>query len=379
MLKRILAITKKEIRQIRRDNKFIAILIFFPMMLLILNGYAFNFDVKNIKIGIYDEDKSKESREFISVLSTSGYFVIKKSYNSKKEFQESIEMGEVRGIVVIPTKFGNLLSTFQPTKIQVLIDGMEPNAANTTIGYIQGIAQQYSQKIIIEGFEKRNQKIVLPIQLDSRVLYNPEMKSSLFFVPGLIALILAITGVLATALSIVREKEKNTIEQILISPVTPFEMIFGKVIPYSILSFISSILVLIAAYFMFDVVVKGSYFLLFISTILFILAALNLGILVSTIATTQQVAFQIGAIISLLPTFILSGLIFPIRSMPFFLQIISNITPAKYYLIILRSIVVKGVGLESFWNQILNLILFNIIVVTISVIRYKRNAIKVQS
>ena len=193
--------------------------------------------------------------------------------------------------------------------------------------------------------------------------------------PGLIAFILAITGVIATALSIVKEKERNTIEQIDVSPVRPLSLILGKMIPYAIISLVAAVIVLITAYILFDVAVKGSLVLLFFATLLFICAALGQGLLVSTIADSQQVAFQIATMISMLPTMILSGFMFPIRSMPLFLQILSNVTPAKFYLVIMRGIVLKGVGIEAFWDQMIYLSIFIFIVVAISIKRFKQHTV----
>jgi len=252
---------------------------------------------------------------------------------------------------------------------------MDANSATTVIGYAQAVTQQYSQRIIMQNLAKIGRKSYVPVSAESRIWYNPEMKSAKFLVPGLIAFILAITGVIATALSIVKEKERNTIEQIDVSPIRPLNLILGKMIPYAIISLVAAALVLIAAYFMFDVVVKGSLILLFFATLVFISAALGQGLLVSTLSDSQQVAFQIATLVSMLPTMILSGFMFPIRSMPLFLQVLSNITPAKFYLVIMRGIVLKGVGMEAFWDQFIYLFIFIAVVVTISIILFKKHSV----
>ncbi|MBP9211787.1 MAG: ABC transporter permease [Bacteroidetes bacterium] len=375
MISQLLPIIRKEFRQIRRDRKVLAILTVVPAMLLLLNGYALNFDVRNITMAVYDGEKSSQSRELISSFITAGYFEYTEHLTDYTAAQSMIDEGKVKLVIVIPPDFSRQNMTGRPSSVQLLVDGMDANAATTIIGYAQAVVQQYSQTIILENLTRVGKKSYIPVSYEARIWYNPEMKSAYFLVPGLIAFILAITGVVATALSIVKEKERNTIEQIDVSPVTPLGLILGKMIPYALISLVAAALVLIAAYFLFGVVVKGSYVLLFFSTLLFICAALGQGLLVSTISDSQQVAFQIATLISMLPTMILSGFMFPISSMPLFLQILSNITPAKFYLVIMRSIVLKGVGIEAFWDQLLYLSIFIVIVVTVSVKRFKQRTV----
>lgn len=372
LFRRLLPIMKKELRQIRRDRRVLLILTFIPAMMLLLNGYALNFDVKDIRMGVIDNEKSARSREFINSFVTSGYFSYVESLPSSEVATQRIDDAKLRVAIVVPSDFSNTLLSNRSAHVQILVDGMDANAASTVVGYVQAVALQYSQKIMLSSLAKMGRGSYIPLQYDARVWYNPELKSAKFLVPGLIAFILAITAVIATALSIVREKERNTIEQIDVSPVRPFELIIGKMIPYAVISLIASALVLLAANVMFDVVVKGNYFYLFVATLLYIISALSIGLLVSTISDSQQVAFQLASLVSMLPTMILSGFMFPIRSMPWWLQIITNVTPAKFYLIILRSIILKGVGFEAFWDQTLYLILFIVVVLTISIRRFKK-------
>jgi len=375
MFKQLTPIIKKEFRQIQRDRKVLAILTLVPAMLLLLNGYALNFDVRNIKLAVYDAEKNSQSREFINSFVTSGYFEYTEYLQDYSLAQTFVDEGKVKLVLVIPPDFSdNLLSGRQAT-IQLLVDGMDSNAAATIIGYAQAVTLQYSQKIILQNMAKTGRRGFIPVNAQTRIWYNPELKSAKFLVPGLIAFILAITGVIATALSIVKEKERNTIEQIDVSPVKPLSLILGKMIPYAVISLVAASIVLIAAYFLFDVVVKGSLILLFFATFLFVCAALGQGLLVSTIADSQQVAFQIAALVSMLPTMILSGFMFPIRSMPLFLQILSNVTPAKFYLVIMRGIVLKGVGIEAFWDQMIYLLIFISVVVAISIKRFKKHTV----
>ncbi|MDD8019529.1 MAG: ABC transporter permease, partial [Bacteroidota bacterium] len=358
MFRPLVPIVKKEFRQIKRDKRVLAILTLVPAFLLLLNGYALNFDVKHIKMAVYDAEKTKVSREFVNSFITSGYFdyeMVVEDYSNAKEL---IDEGKVKLVLVIPTDFSQEILTGRQATIQVLVDGMDANSASTIIGYSQAVTLQYSQKIILQNMSKIGRQSFIPINYQSKIWYNPELKSAKFLVPGLIAFILAITGVIATSLSIVKEKERNTIEQIDVSPVRTLALIIGKMIPYAVISLVAATLVIVAAYVMFGVEVKGSLILLFLFTTLFIIAALSIGLLVSTISDSQQVAFQIAALVSMLPTLILSGFMFPIRSMPLFLQILSNVTPAKFYLVIMRSIVLKGVGIQAFWEQVIYLCIF---------------------
>jgi len=372
MFSRLRPIIIKEFRQIRRDRRVLAILTLVPAMMLLLNGYALNLDVSHIRMAIIDEEKSPRSREFVNSFITSGYFDYVRDLNSTEEATDLIDDAKIRVAIVIPSDFSHKLLSNNAADVQILVDGMDANAATTIVGYAQAVTLQYSQKIILKNLSKIGRKSYIPIQYDARIWYNPELKSAKFLVPGLIGFILAITAVIATSLSIVKEKERNTIEQIAVSPIRSVELIVGKMIPYAIISMVAAALVILAAYFMFDIVVKGSLFDLFVATLFFVIAALSIGLLVSTIADSQQVAFQLASLMSMLPTIILSGFMFPIRSMPIWLQVITNITPAKFYLIILRGIILKGVGFEAFWDQIVYLSIFITVVLFVSIRRFKK-------
>ena len=372
VLRRLRPIIKKEFRQILRDKRVLAILTLVPAIMLLLNGYAMNLDISHITMGIIDQEKSPRSREFINSFITSGYFDYVRDLNTTEEATRLIDDAKLRIAIVIPPDFSHKLFSSNPAEVQILVDGMDANAATTIVGYAQAVTLQYSQKIILTNLAKMGRGSYIPVQYDARIWYNPELKSAKFLVPGLIGFILAITAVIATSLSIVKEKERNTIEQIDVSPIRPIEFIVGKMIPYALISLVAAALVISAAYFMFDVVVKGSLFDLFGATLLFIIAALSIGLLVSTIADSQQVAFQLASLMSMLPTIILSGFMFPIRSMPIWLQVLTNITPAKFYLVILRSIILKGVGIGAFWDQIVYLMIFITVILFISVRRFKK-------
>ena len=372
MIDRLLPIIKKEFRHIRRDKRVLAVLTLVPAGLLLLNGYALNFDVNHIKTAVVNQDKTARSRDFINSFVTSGYFDYTQDLATSEEATHMLDDGHVRMVLVVPSGFSDRLLANEAVSIQILVDGMDANSATTIVGFAQVVTLQYSQKIVLTNLAKIGRANYIPINVEGRIWYNPELKSAKFLVPGLIAFILAITAVIATSLSIVREKERNTIEQINVSPVHSFDFIIGKLIPYALISLVAAALVLLAAYVLFGVVIKGSVLLLFGATLLFIVAALSIGLLVSTISDSQQVAFQIAAVVSIMPTILLSGFMFPIRSMPWWLQILSNVTPAKFYLVVLRSVLLKGVGLAAFWEQIVYLVLFATVLLTISTLRFKR-------
>ncbi len=372
MIRRLWPVIKKEFRQIHRDRRVLAILTLVPAFLLFLNGYALNFDVTHIRMAVVDLEKSGRSREFLEGFITSGYFDVVHHLNGTEEATALLDDAAIRAALVIPPDFSRRLLSNQTVDIQVLVDGVDANAATTVIGYVQAVTLQYSRDIMLATLSKIGRRNYIPINYEARIWYNPELKSVKFLVPGLIGFILAITCVIATALSIVREKERNTIEQITVSPVHALEFILGKMVPYAVISLIAAVIVILAAYVLFGVEVKGSYLNLFVATLLFVIAALSIGLFISTIAESQQVAFQVAALTSMLPTLILSGFIFPIRSMPLFLQILSNITPAKYYLVILRGIILKGVGFAAYWEQMLYLILYAAVLLGISSLRFRK-------
>jgi ABC-2 type transport system permease protein len=372
VLKRLWPIIKKEFRHIRRDKRVLAVLTLVPAALLLLNGYALNFDVTHIRTAVVDHDKSATSRDFIQSFVSSGYFDHVKNLRTSYEAARLLDNGEVRLVIVVPSGFSEKLLARETVDVQLLVDGMDASAATTIVGYAQAMVLQYSQRIILQAMSKIGRGSYIPVNYEMRMWYNPELKSARFLVPGLIAFILAITCVIATSLSIVKEKERNTIEQINVSPIHALDFIVGKLIPYALISLVAAALVLLAAYFLFDVVIKGSVLLLFFATLLFITAALSIGLFVSTVSDSQQVAFQIAAIVSIAPTIILSGFIFPIRSMPWWLQVLSNITPAKFYLVILRSIVLKGAGLSAFWEQGVYLLLYTTLFLGISTLRFRK-------
>jgi ABC-2 type transport system permease protein len=263
----------------------------------------------------------------------------------------------------------------QSAKVQILIDGVDANTATIIQSYMTIATSTYSQKIQSSVLASTGRSAYIPIDIRPVFWFNPDLESTFFLIPGLIVMILMITAVVSISLSIVREKERGTIEQINVSPLTSLELLIGKTLPYSVISLMIGAIILVGGHILFGIALKGNIFLLFFSTLLFLFAALNLGIIVSSIANTQQVAFQIATLVSMLPSMLLSGFIFPIESMPVVVQVLTNITPAKFFLIILRSILLKGVGIESFWPQLVYLIIFSAVLLLLSTLINKKSKI----
>lgn len=373
MFNTIRPVVIKEYRQLKRDKRSLGVLLLIPAMMLILFGYALTFDVKYISLVVYDEDQSATSREFAQTFLHSEYFSLKRYLTSTEQIDELLGEEQARVAIVIPVDFTDNLLAGRLAQIQVLIDGANSNAATTAVGYVNVVVQSYSEKILVSQFARAGiPPLTLPIDYRPRVWFNPELRSAKFLLPGLIGFILMVTAVISTSLSVVREKERGTMEQIVVSPIRPVELILGKTILYVIISFLATIVILLVGYVLFDVKIVGSYSLLFLVTLVYLVGTLGLGLLISTVSDSQQVAFMISVISTMLPTFLLSGFVFPIRNMPIPIQAITYLIPARYFLEALRSIILKGVGIEAFWSQVLALTAFAAVMIGVSSSRMKR-------
>jgi len=366
MLPRIISVIRKEFRQIVRDKRSLGILLFIPAFMLVMFGYALNFDIKHISLAVYDLSKTAESRTFVQSFLQSEYFDYNYVVKSYAEMDELLNKGDALVGLVIPTKFADDILSGSNPQVQVLVDGTNPTSGSTAVGYVTAVVQSYSNKILTRIMMRAGQSAAMPIDYRPRVWFNPELKSAKFLVPGLIGFILMVTAVISTSLSIVREKERGTMEQLTVSPLSPLELILGKTIPYIVISLAATVSILVVGYFLFDVTIKGSYLLLLLVTLIYLTACLGLGLLISSISDSQQVAFQIAVMTTMLPTFLLSGFVFPIRNMPFFVQVLTYTVPARYFMVALRDIVLKGVGLSAFWDQLVYLIIFTILTVGLS-------------
>lgn len=364
------AVAVKEIRQILRDRRTLSILLFVPAFFLLLYGYALNFDIRNVPLAVQDNDRSSASRAVVSAFVQSGYFDLVREVSSSADIVDVLDRSEARAVLVIPTGFGRDTSRGTRTSLQLIINGDNANTATTVMGYAVGLVGAISSRYELQA------GIVSPgaplLTAETRVWYNPELRSAFFLVPGLIAYIAMLTAVVSTALSIVREKEVGTMEQVRMSPVGPLSYVVGKTVPYFFVSLVSAMGVVVLSMFLFDLPMRGSWLMLLLAVSIFLVGALAFGVLISTIAETQQVAFQVALLTSYLPTLMLSGFIFPISSMPAALQTVTYAVPARYFLIALRGIVLKGVGLEVFWRELAALVVFAMVVLSLASLRLRR-------
>ena len=364
------AVTVKELRQIGRDRLTLMILLLLPALLLLLYGYALNFDIRDIRLAVQDQDRSTASREVVSAFVNSWYFELVGEVASDEAIVRSLDRGDARAVLVIPAGFGRQAATGRQTAVQIIIDGDNAITASVVMGYGLNLIASISAQYELEGRLGASGGSLLTVE--PRVWYNPELRSTRFLVPGLIAYIAMLTAVVSTALSVVREKEAGTMEQVRMSPVGTVTYVVGKTIPYFVISLLSAFIVVGMAMLMFDLPMRGSWVMLLLAVSLFLVSALGSGLLISTLADTQQVAFQLALLIAYLPTLMLSGFIFPISSMPVFLQVVTYAVPARYFLIALRGIVLKGVGVAAFWQDLVALVVFATVILGLAALRLRR-------
>ena len=344
-----LAVGRKEFRQIARDRRSLMVLLFVPAFFLLLYGYALNFDVQNIQLAVHDSDRSQASRELVNAFVESGYFQLAADVSNVREYEVLIDRGEVRAVLVLPAGLQRDLLNGHRVPVQVIVNGDNSNTATTVMGYalrvLQTASAQYQGQAAVRGGTAL-------INVESRVWYNPQLRSALFLIPGLIAYIGMISAVISTSLSVVREKERGTMEQVRMAPLGTGSYIIGKTLPYFAISLVTSIFIVLASMALFGLPMNGSWILLIVALSLYLAGALGLGLMISTVAESQQVAFQLAVLSSFLPTMILSGFVFPIASMPAAIQAITLVVPARYFIVALRSIVLKGAALSTFWTEL---------------------------
>jgi len=366
------AVIKKEFIQIGRDPRSLFMLIFFPAFLLLFFGYVLSFDVRNVTLGVLDLDSTQRSRELTLTLTGGEYFKLETMFTNRDNLDAALDDGTVMVALVIPEGFAKALERGETAPVQGFIDGSDGRKAAIVQGYLQAYTTAYGQRIVADWALRMGKKIALPITPEGRIWYNPELKSSLFLIAGLIVFILMITGTISTALSVVRERERGTMEQLLVSPLSAVTVIIGKTLPYLVISAVSTVIILMVGNIAFDVVIKGSMLLLAAASLLFVLAALGQGILISTITSSQQVAFFVAALSSMLPSLLLSGFIFPISGMPPVIQAVTTVVPAKYFVELLRGIMMRGAGFETGMYDLLALALFSTFMIVVSAVRLKK-------
>ena len=373
-MKTIKHIIIKEFLQIKRDKKLFRIVFLAPIIQLLFLGYAANLDLNNIKISVLDHDKSVTSRNLIESFESSGYFTVNSYSQNYDQVNKEINKGEILLAVIIPDDFEKNIGRHETAPLQLIFDGSDGNKTSIALGYVQGVISKFSKEIILNAADKSGRKIsfVGSVQPEVRVWYNPELKTRNFMVPSIAGLILLVITTILMAMAIVKEREIGTLEQIIVTPIKPYQLIIGKLIPFVIFAFIDILLVNAVMVFWFGIPIKGSFIFLLFASSLFVLSTLGLGLFISTISKTQQQAMMIAQFGLLLPMIYLSGFAFPIESMPQWIQYITYLIPLRYFITILRDIVLKGSGFMQLLPETIILFLMGVSILFFSSLRFKK-------
>ncbi|HDZ72273.1 MAG TPA: ABC transporter permease [Aurantimonas coralicida] len=359
-LSHILAVIEKETKEIVRDPVTVAVALLMPLVMLFLFGYAISFDVDGVAMGVLDHDRSAESRALVDRFVASGYFLLDNGYQSAIEVETALQRGAVKLALIIPPGFADHLARGEPAPVQALVDGTFSATANLVAAYA---------KAIISGFGAQTSP---SIEVAARVWYNPSLRSVNYVVPGLFGVILMAFPPLLTALAITREKQSGSIQQIFASPLTPAEFLSGKLIPYGLIAFLQIVMVVAVGFLWFAVPLKGGLALLLGVGLVYVFTTVGIGLLVSTLTNSQLAAMLLALIISLMPSFLFSGFLFPIFTMPFVLQLYTRLFPAQYFVDFSRGVVLKGAGLAELWPSVLLLLAYTLVIFALAVWRFRK-------
>lgn len=372
-MSRISHIIRKEFIQLRRDPKLIPILFIAPLLQLLLLGFAANLDVKDIPTVVCDQDRTAASRALVSRFMNSGYFALAGTVGTPGEIDLFMEKGEASVAIVVPRGFANDLSAGTPATVGVIVDGSESQSATIGASMVSMIVSQHAQGLVSGVLDRLRAIGVRPVRVNPevRVWYNPELRSRNFMVPGVLGLVLMVMTMMLTSMAIVREKEMGTMEQLVVTPIRPFELLAGKLLPFLIIGVVDVALIISLIHFLFRVPMRGSVFLLFGLSLVFMLTTLGLGLFISTVSNNQQQA-MLTAVFFMMPMIMFSGFAFPIENMPKVVQALTYIVPLRYYFVIVRGIYLKGVGLHELWVQGLAMLAFGIVILTLSVLRFRK-------
>jgi len=371
-LRRVRAITKKEFIQIVRDYRSLGLAIFNPILLLCLFGFALSFDVNNVPLIIWNQDKSQVSTDFILSFQNSRYFKIVGYFDNYTQLQNYIDRRKALMAMVIPKDFSKYIQSNRSAPVQLLVDGSDSNTATIAMGYVNSVVAKYNVKFIEDSTSKLGIKNLSPIDLRPRVWFNEDLKSKNYVIPGLIAVIMMMIASQLTSITVAREWERGTMEQLISTPIRRGELILGKFIPYFVIGFFDLLVAVTMAQFVFVVPLRGSLILLLILSSIFLTGALAQGMYFSIFAKNQRLATQLAMLTTFLPTFILSGFVFPIYNMPKVIQLITYVFPARYFIAILKGIYLKGEGLNILWAQVLFLSLFAFIMIVLAYRRFEK-------
>ena len=370
----ILNIVIKEFLQLKRDPRLFGIIFIAPVLQLILLGYAANLDVTTIHTAVFDQDHTSTSRGFVEKFESSGYFNIDYNTDNYNEIISLINTGKVVMALVIPHDFEKYINRRQPAPLQLIFDGSDGNKTSIAAGYAQGIIASYSQNIIIDNLDKSGMKIKPAGSLvpELRVWYNPDLKTRNFMVPSIMGLLLMVITIILMSMAVVKEREIGTLEQLIVTPIKPWQLIIGKLIPFVIIGFIDVLIVTNVMVFWFGIAVRGSFVFLVFSSFLFVLSTLGLGLFISTITKTQQQAMMIAQFAVMMPMIYLSGFAFPIENMPKIIQYITYLIPLRYFITIIRDIVLKGTTFMELLPEVLILLGMGVVILFASAMRFKK-------
>jgi len=374
-MKRLKALLIKEFIQMRRDKLTLAMMLLMPIVQLLLFGYAINTEVKHLPTIVFDQSLQQDSRDLLNSLRASGYFDIEYTAKSFQDINDTVDSGKAKVGIIIPPDFSESIKHGRTASVQVIVDATDSMSASSAISAAQMIGQLNAQKISlqkIQGYTGHPEK--KPYDIRIRPWYNPDFVSAFYMVPGIMGVILTMTMVMITSMAIVRERERGTLEQLIVTPMKTWELMLGKLIPYSIVGYVQVTVSILVGIFIFGLPVRGSLTLLYALTSLFIIASLAQGLLISTLAKTQMQAMQMSFFV-FLPSILLSGFMFPREAMPLFFNLLGNVLPLTFYLQIMRGIILKGVGLSVVWPQVLSLAVFILIVLSISIKKFQKKII----
>ncbi len=368
---RIFSIVRKEFVQLFRDPRTLALAVVIPIVQLFLLGYAATSDVRNISMAVWDQNKSPQSRQLLDAFRAADYFVIDHFVGSTEEYQKLIESGSARVALVIPPDYDRAVLQGNAQVLMVL-DGSDASIGSTALSTARLVGQSFATKILAEQASINGRSALTPpVEVRTQVWYNPDLDSAYFMIPGVIGMILSFITTILTATAIVRERERGTIEQLIVTPIRSWELILGKLLPYVILAFVETFEIIIVGHFWFGVPVRGSLALIVFTSGLFLMSSLGIGLLASTIANTQQEA-MLTVMMYNLPSLFLSGFFFPLEAMPQALQVVSYAIPLRYYLVVIRALLLKGVGLEAIQSEVIALAIFGIVIMTAAALRFRK-------
>lgn len=375
MRSRILPIMKKEFIEVWRDTRSLGFVLAMPVMMLFLYGYGISSDVKRVPLVVYDRDRTPPARELIRRFTSTDYFVVAAEVDNLRDLRWSIDRGEAKVGLVIPEDFNRNLGAGQPAPIQFIVDGSDSNTAGIAIGNIAAIGKGLElspRDLRPKALTMPQADLSPPVELRTWVWYNPELRSSNFLIPGLTAVILMMLAALLTSLTVAREWERGTMEGLIASPLHPHELMVGKILPYVVIGLVDVVLILLLAVFWFGVPLRGSLTLLMASSTIFLLGALGIGLFFSAATKNQQVSFQLSMLATMLPALLLSGFFYPIENMPPILQAVTAIVPARYFLVVIRGIFLKGVGVAVLWKELLFLSAFAVLMLVVSSAKFQK-------